>query len=38
MIETDDLPILVNNFYNDDKNSLRRKELWHLDVTIELNK
>jgi len=33
MVETDDLPILfVNNFYGDDENSNRRKELWSLDI------
>jgi len=35
MVETDDLLILfVNNFYGDDENSNRRKELWSLDIHI----
>ena len=34
MVEMDGLPVLlINNFYDDDENSNRRKELWSLDVT-----
>ena len=33
MIEADGLPVLlVNNFYGDDENFNRKKELWSLDV------
>jgi len=37
MVETDGLSILlINNFYGDDENFNRRKDIWNLDVTALL--